>query len=110
MARIHPEDQEPTPVPNAVQLALNEVVVSSSPIIITGVNRKINIGNYESIDIYAAVALPTSFQFDEGDMEAFTGLLESVAEYGFRVTSQEANKRYQLIKELQSGKKDEGGN
>lgn len=103
MGRINENNQEPSPLADSVEKTLSTFAVSTNPVIICGVNRKVNIGNYESVDIYAGVCLPVSSEFDHEDIGAFAPILEKVAEYGFKLTSQEANKRYQLLKEFQKG-------
>jgi hypothetical protein len=80
-----------------------EITVSTNPVFICGVNRKVNIGNFENIDIYAAISIPLS----EGsflDQEALTSLVSEAAAYGFNLVSKETGERYSLIKESQQTK------
>jgi hypothetical protein len=46
-------------IEKAVQILSSEVSISTNPVFICGVNRKINIGNFENIDVYAGITLPT---------------------------------------------------
>jgi len=103
MSRINENNQQPSPVADSIEKTLANIAVSTNPVIICGVNRKVNIGNYESVDIYAGICLPVAENFDSANLDGITAVLEKVAEYGFKLTSQEANKRYQLLKEFQKG-------
>lgn len=93
-----------SPLDQVVNLLSNEVALTSSPIVICGVNRKINIGNFENIDVYAGVTIPlhgVSFV----DKEALTAAVEEAVAYGFSLASKETGERYMLIKESQQGTK-----
>lgn len=79
------------------------LALSTSPVFVCGVNRKINIGNFENIDIYAGVSLPLGDVSLE-DKEALTQAIEEAAAYGFSLVSKETGDRYSLIKESQQGK------
>ena len=83
---------------------LKEVsTLSTSPVFICGVNRKINIGNFENIDVYAGITLPLNDVSLE-DKDKLTEIIEAAASYGFSIVSKETGERYQLIKESQQGK------
>lgn len=103
MSRINENNQQPTPIADSIEKTLSNISITSRPVVICGVNRKVNIGNYESVDIYAGICLPIGEEFDHLDPDSFSDTLEKVAEYGFRLTSQEANKRYQRLKDFQKG-------
>lgn len=93
-----------SPLDQVVNLLSNEVSLTSSPIVICGVNRKINIGNFENIDVYAGVTIPlhgVSFE----DKESLTTAINDAVAYGFSVASKETGERYMLIKESQQGNK-----
>lgn len=77
--------------------------LSSAPVFVCGVNRKVNIGNFENIDIYAGISLPLSGVSLE-DQESLTKAIEEAAAYGFALVSKETGDRYTLIKESQQGK------
>lgn len=79
------------------------VALSSMPVLICGVNRKVNIGNFENIDIYAGISLPLNNVSLE-DKEALSKAIEEAAAYGFSIVSKETGDRYSLIKESQQGK------
>lgn len=81
---------------------VGELVVATKPVVITGVQRKINIGNFETIDVYCAVSLPQD-DIDPADRAAIEEMVKNAAEIGFAVTSKEVSDRYQFIKE--AGKK-----
>jgi len=98
------EQSTDSPLDQVVNLLSNEISLTSSPIVICGVNRKINIGNFENIDVYAGVTIPlhgVSFV----DKEALTAAVEEAVAYGFSLASKETGERYMLIKESQQGTK-----
>lgn len=80
---------------------MGNLAVSTKPIMICSVLRRINIGNYEHIDVYAGVALPMD-SVDSTDFEALQSVVEKTSEVGFALTSSETNKRYEFIKNLQN--------
>jgi len=79
------------------------ISISTFPVLVCGVNRKINIGNFENIDVYAGISLPLGDVSLE-DKEALQAAIESAAAYGFSIVSKETGDRYVLIKESQQGK------
>ncbi len=66
--------------------------------ITAGVNRKVNIGNYENIDLYSSITLPIDIG-KATDMEELKSLLKEAYAEAFSITSRETNDRMQLIKE-----------
>jgi len=72
------------------------------PVMVSGVNRKINTGNFENIDVYSGIALPL-IAFPHEDLEAFKEATRAAAELGFSITSRETGMRYQQVKDLQAG-------
>lgn len=108
MPKINKSAQESSsfdsPIDNVVSSMPAELSITTSPVFICGVNRKVNIGNFENIDVYAAVAIPlpdVSFE----DKESLRLAIEQAASYGFSVVSKETGDRYSLIKESQQGNK-----
>lgn len=97
------EQDVDSPLANAVEQSLSSISISTVPVFICGVNRKINIGNYENIDVYAGIALPIDSVSLE-DREALTAAIQDAAMYGFGLVSKETGDRYYLIKEAQAGK------
>lgn len=80
-----------------------QLSVTTTPVLMCGVNRKINIGNFENIDVYAGISIPldgVSF----GDKEELRKTIEEAAAYGFSVVSKETGDRYTMIKDSQQGK------
>lgn len=67
-----------------------------------GVSRKINIGNFENIDVYCSVTLPVDLVRVE-DMTQLKETIEVVAAEGFNMTSKETTSRYELISQLTKG-------
>jgi hypothetical protein len=97
------EQELDTPLTQAVEGALANIAITTSPVLICGVNRKINIGNFENIDVYAGIALPLEgLSFD--DKTKLTEIVQDAAVYAFGLVSKETGDRYALIKESQSGK------
>jgi hypothetical protein len=92
-----------TPISKIVEDSLSSIAISTVPVFICGVNRKINIGNYENIDVYAGIALPIDGVSLE-DREQLALAIQEVAAYGFNLVSKETGERYYLIKEAQAGK------
>jgi len=77
--------------------------VSRTPFVSVGVNRRINIGNYEHLDIYAGVAVPVG-----ADMEEIKDDVSNSIADAMRVVSTETNNRYQMIKDAQGEGRPEG--
>jgi hypothetical protein len=106
MPKINKSAQEESlgsPIEQVVNLVSGEISVSSSPVFICGVNRKVNIGNFENIDIYAGITIPLA-GVDPSDKEALNEAVKEAAAYGFSLVSKETGERYMLIKEGQQGK------
>ena len=97
------EESIGSPIEQAVNLVAGEISVSSTPVLICGVNRKVNIGNFENIDIYAGITIPLNGA-DSADREAFAEAVKEAAAYGFGLVSKETGERYMLIKDGQQGK------
>jgi hypothetical protein len=89
-----------SPIDQAVSSLTGEISLSSNPIFICGVNRKINIGNFENVDVYAGITIPLE-NIDFSDKEAFSEAVKNAAAYGFSLVSKETGERYTLIKESQ---------
>lgn len=104
MPKIAPNAQEQTTGPSMDQIVSNmtaEISLSSSPIFICGVNRKINIGNFENVDVYAGITIPLD-DVSISDKAALSEAVKNAAAYGFSLVSKETGERYTLIKESQS--------
>lgn len=103
MAKITESGQEQSgnPVMDAVEAQVGEISIATTPVLICGVNRKINIGDYENIDIYAGLTIPM-VGADPSNVEAFKKYVEDAAELGFQLVSSETFERYRKIKEMQA--------
>jgi len=92
-----------SPINQVVNLMAQEVTISTNPVFICGVNRKVNIGNFENIDVYAGVTIPL-VNIDPSDKEALSEAIKEAAADGFALVSKETGERYTLIKDSQQGK------
>jgi hypothetical protein len=92
-----------SPINQVVNLMAQEVTISTNPVFICGVNRKVNIGNFENIDVYAGVTIPL-VNIDPSDKEALSEAIKEAAADGFALVSRETGERYTLIKDSQQGK------
>jgi hypothetical protein len=99
----HEQSTVDSPIDQVVNLMTQEISISTNPVFICGVNRKINIGNFENIDVYAGITLPLG-DVSLDDKEALQKAIEEAAAYGFSLASKETGERYTLIKESQQGK------
>ena len=97
------EETNGSPIDQAVSNMAGQISLSSSPIFICGVNRKINIGNFENVDVYAGITIPLD-GIDPLDREALSEAVKDAAAYGFSLVSKETGERYTLIKEAQQSK------
>jgi hypothetical protein len=97
------EESLGSPIDQVVNLMSSEISISTNPVFICGVNRKVNIGNFENIDIYAGITIPLS-NIDPADKEALSEAVKEAAAYGFSLVSKETGERYVLIKDGQQGK------
>lgn len=102
MPRINQNAQEENNegLDEKVKDMLPAVVVSTNPVVICGVNRRIGLANYEHIDIYAGVALPLD-AIALQDPEALRNAIAEAAEFGFNAVSQETYARYKLLADAQ---------
>jgi hypothetical protein len=97
------EESMGSPIDQVVNLMSGEISISTSPVFICGVNRKVNIGNFENVDIYAGITIPMA-NVDPADKEALAEAVANAAAYGFSLVSKETGERYMLIKDGQQGK------
>lgn len=77
---------------------MSNLTITTNPVVICGVQRKANIGDFETIDAYCAVALPLG-EVSLVDQDALGEAIKEAAAYGFHVTSSETLDRYKIIKE-----------
>lgn len=100
------EEDANSALARTVEGSLGNLSVTTVPVMIVGVNRRVNVGNYEHIDVYAGVALPMTGSNLE-DPEALSRAVKDAAEFGFREASRETYDRYQLIKDAANPRKEE---
>jgi hypothetical protein len=92
--RTHLEDSENLMEKHATS---TQTELAVQPMVICGVNRKANIGNFETIDVYCGVSVPVSRDALESD-EALREAVNEAARIGFEMASQETFDRYNSIK------------
>jgi hypothetical protein len=97
------EQSTDSPIEQVVNLMAQEISISTNPVFICGVNRKINIGNFENIDVYAGVTIPLG-DVNPSDREALAEAVKQAAMDGFSMVSRETGERYTIIKDSQQGK------
>lgn len=90
------------PLADTVREVLGSIAITTQPVVIMGVNRKVNIGNFENIDVYMGLALPLP-GVSVDDMELLTAVVERVVEEGMKLAAGETFKRYDAIKEMANG-------
>ena len=95
-------DDEVAPLAETVERALSTIAITTQPVVIIGVNRKVNIGNFENIDVYAGLALPIPGASVER-LDELREVVEQVADEGMKIAAAETYKRYASIKELITG-------
>lgn len=99
MPKISPnaQDQERESVMEKTNQALTHVKRTESTLV-CGVGRKINVGDFENIDVYSSITLPLDLE-GVADLDDLKSIIEEVAEHAFEVVSKETGQRYRLIKE-----------
>lgn len=75
------------------------------PQFFAGVGRKANVGNFETIDVYSAVAIPMGVTVGELNEGSLRQIAAEAATIGFEITSAETFSRYSMIKSMQNGDK-----
>jgi hypothetical protein len=81
------------------------IALTTKPVMVCGVNRKVNIGNFETVDVYAGISIP--MDVDPTNAEALQAALEDAARLGFAMVSKEASERYWLIKNMTGAREEE---
>lgn len=92
-----PRDPKEHNLQDDINHHLANISITTQPVLITGVNRKANVGNFETVDVYAGLAIPLGLDLD-GNFELLAEIVEKAAIYGFALTSKEVAERYQTIK------------
>ena len=105
MAKLSTEPDSKSLDDNLVPF-IKELTVTTQPVVVCGVQRKANIGNYENIDIYCAVALPANV-IDDGhvDGDTLTQKLVELASQGFAFASEQTLSRYEMASQVARGRK-----
>ena len=93
-------EQSVNPVMDAVISTHQRVVVTTEPVLTVAVGRKVNIGNFENVDIMACLTVPMT-GVDPSNAEDFSNAIKEAASEAFSLVSRETGERYQLIKESQ---------
>jgi hypothetical protein len=93
-------EQSANPVMDAVVSTHQKVLVTTEPVLTVAVGRKVNIGNFENVDIMACLTVPMT-GVDPSNGEDFSNAIKEAAAEAFSLVSRETGERYQLIKESQ---------
>lgn len=93
-------EQSVNPVMDAVISTHQRVVVTTEPVLTIAVGRKVNIGNFENVDIMACLTVPMTGA-DPSNSKDFSDAIKEAAAEAFSLVSRETGERYQLIKESQ---------
>lgn len=93
--------EEGLPVADVVNQGILQIM--GVPQFFAGVGRKANVGNFETIDVYSALAIPMGVTVGELNEESLRQICSEAATIGFEITSSETFSRYSLIKEMQAG-------
>lgn len=96
-------EQSLNPVMDTVISNHQKVIVTTEPILTVAVGRKVNIGNFENVDIMACLTVPMS-GVDPSSRESFSEAIKEAAAEAFSLVSRETGERYQLIKDSQQAK------
>lgn len=94
-------DQSTTGIDDVV--IANPQTIVPYPVLLCGVSRLTNVGNYENVDIFSAVGIPIMMLPSADNLEAFKEAATEAARIGFNIVSEETGSRYQLLKSLQEG-------
>jgi hypothetical protein len=70
--------------------------LTGKPFISCGVNRRMNLGNFEHLDIYAGITVPVG-----SDMESMKEEISIAIADAMKVVSQETYERFSAIKQAQ---------
>lgn len=76
---------------------LQNVQITQQPVVIAGVQRKINIGNFENIDVYCAVALPIDISHCVSD-EDIAETVDKHLDHILHIASKKTSEKYNLVK------------
>lgn len=70
---------------------------TSQPVVIAGVQRKVNIGNFENIDIYCAASMPVDISHCVTE-EQIAAIIDAKLDELLHITSKKTGEKYNLIK------------
>jgi hypothetical protein len=103
MSRVNSNasEQSNSPLANGIEGNAPALMNAGYPMVLCGVQRKINTGSYENIDVYCAVSIPVFSLPSEENMDVFLASIRAAVELGFNITSEETGERYRLIREMQ---------
>ena len=75
-------EQTVNPIADAVIAAHQKVVVTTEPVLTVAVGRKVNIGNFENVDIMACLTVPM-INVDPSNREEFSSAIKEAAAEAF---------------------------
>ena len=93
MGKINPDNSAP-------MVETLEKYLQAMPVVVTGINRKINIGNYETIDVYHGLLMPVAEAANVSDMDELKEIIARISAEAFAANAKEVNERYNTIKKM----------
>lgn len=89
-----------------IEQQIANISITTDPVMIVGVSRRVGLAHFEHIDLYAGVALPVGGASTE-NIEELKVVLEDIATVGFNIVSTETYKRYKMLVDAQKGNVEE---
>lgn len=96
-------EQSVNPIMDSVLTTHQKVIVTTEPVLTVAVGRKVNIGNFENVDIMACLTVPM-VGVNPANSEDFSNAIRDAAAEAFSHVSRETGERYQLIKDSQQNR------
>ena len=93
------QQTDPGSLADTIEKTVHSTHAIQEPMVYCGVNRKVNIGNYENVDVYCGVSVPLSQVNDP----SLSDKISEAVTYGFSVASKETFERYMAIKKQVEG-------
>jgi hypothetical protein len=99
-------DEQSQNLTETVSHAMPQIVAGNTPVVITAVNRKINIGNFENIDVYVGVSIPL-LERTPDEMSELKAAIQELGDEGIALAAHMTFERYKAIKDKQKNKEED---